>query len=302
MGRTLDNLHEELSTRQERLHQKSKYRFRTYLKNKAEENNLNYQISPNKSMLAKNVLIGDLNSAKYVICAHYDTPPRMPAFLMKSSLLLNLFIIIIGIVIILSFSVDYRLGIILLLVYYLYLLHLLGFISIANKYNYNDNTSGVISLLYMMEKYKSEKVCYLFFDNEEKGLIGSTIFRKKFRSKLRGKEFINLDCIGVGKYIAFSSVGKKNSLAGKFLEECKDIESDYSFIERKSSIFEMSDHFSFSGLNNVGIFTFNKGRNNKLKLINIHSHNDKILDLDNIEMITSVIINHIELKETGGTR
>lgn len=48
-----------------------------------------------------------------------------------------------------------------------------------------------------------DKVCFVFFDNEEKGLFGSSFFAKAHPQMKREKLLINFDCVSDGDYIQF---------------------------------------------------------------------------------------------------
>ena len=53
-----------------------------------------------------------------------------------------------------------------------------------NKHTANDNTSGVVAITKILENLPEEhrsKVCVVYFDNEEKGLFGSSFFAKKHK-------------------------------------------------------------------------------------------------------------------------
>jgi len=52
-------------------------------------------------------------------------------------------------------------------------------IGYRNKHTANDNTSGIITITRILEELSPEdrkKVCAVYFDNEEKGLFGSSFF------------------------------------------------------------------------------------------------------------------------------
>lgn len=292
----IKELFSELIPLQERMHRKSKKKFREYLKTKAEINNLEYKIFPN-SFASKNVVIGNLKTAKYVLGAHYDTPPRMPVFMMKNLILFNLISILIVPLIIfvfIYFEINLTFAI---LIYILTLLHLLGF-GIANKYNYNDNTSGILTLLSLMHKLKRTDVCYVFYDNEEKGLIGSlqlaTILQKSGGYQLGRKVFINFDCVGRGEVFGVVSFKRSKQIASEIISLNDD--KKLQFVHRKASIFEGSDHFSFRNWNSLGIMCYNK-KGKKLGLNNIHSHKDRNIDLDNINTLVCVIEKYISKED-----
>lgn len=90
---TLKDLAKDMGAYQERMRRKSKARFRRYLETQAKKYDLEYQVS--KSKLAKNVIIGNIETADYVIGAHYDTPPRLPAFIANNILLTNIALMVI---------------------------------------------------------------------------------------------------------------------------------------------------------------------------------------------------------------
>ena len=277
------------------MHRKSKKNFRDYLKTKAEKAELSYQIYP-KAPLAKNVVIGNLKTAKYVLMAHYDTPPRMPSFLMKSVLLLNIVVSLFPIFLVLL-AAYFELPMILpLIVIILMLLYVMG-IGIANKKNFNDNTSGILVLLKLMETINNDKVAYVFFDNEEKGLFGSNILasflRKQATYKAYNKKFINFDCVGRGNLLGVAAF-KKNKLAEDIIEIGKDNNNENIDIEyRKTSILEASDHMSFKGLNSVGIMCYNK-KGRKYKIENIHSAKDSYISEENINYLVSIMTEYLE--------
>lgn len=290
----IQNILVELTLFQERMHKKSKEKFRDYLKEKAKQVNLPYNITPD-TFFSKNVVIGDLKNAKYILGAHYDTPPRMPSFLMHNILVFNLFFIItIGLVI--YFSVLLRIPVIfVILLITLLLSYPLGFLAIANKYNFNDNTSGVLLLLYLMTKIENPQVAYVFFDNEEKGLIGSLqllVYMKKHKISRYSKQFIIFDCVGRGNVFGLSNFkNEKISLVLKQTFENFQFKG-YNIELKKGSSFEMSDHAVYMMYNHVGIMCYEK-KKNKLLLKDIHSHKDKKINLNNIMVLAKTIEEYV---------
>ena len=142
-----------------------------------------------------NLLAGDPH-AEYMFTAHYDTPGRTGWMLKTASLWgqtgANVFLIMImcllgmAVPIASSFIVPdvsgsgmFWLGELAVL---LILVIMIISMVIKNKNNRNDNTSGVLALLAMAEKVTADqemrkKSCFVFFDNEEWGLLGSGEFR-----------------------------------------------------------------------------------------------------------------------------
>lgn len=62
----------------------------------------------------------------------------------------------------------------------------------ANKHNANDNTSGVVTLLEIarsLPESQRGKVCFVLFDLEEAGLIGSAAYRKAHKKRRTASSF-----------------------------------------------------------------------------------------------------------------
>lgn len=279
----LKDLYVELTLYQERMHSNSKRKFRDYLLTKAQEVNLNYQIIP-KSWLSKNVIIGNLETAEYIFSAHYDTPPRMPFFLVSNVIVYNIIILafLLGVI---GATVWFDIPVVVSFIALLLVLgYNFGFPAISNKYNFNDNTSGVLTLLYLMKKIKNPKVVFAFFDNEEKGLFGSLgLARYLHKKKLdfRLKKHINFDCVGVGNVFGLDHFNRPQ-LANRIKAIFDQLQiKDYECEVRRAKAFELSDHLAFARNTHVGIFALKRVKN-KLVINNIHSHRDRQIDLNNI--------------------
>ena len=113
---------------------------------------------------------------------------------------------------------------------YVFLFHLLfGF---RNNHTANDNTSGIITITRILEGLPEEvrsKVCVVYFDNEEKGLLGSEFFYKKHKNDVKGKLLINFDCVGDGKEVLFLSKkdARKDQDYIRLLEVLRECESEH---------------------------------------------------------------------------
>lgn len=291
----LSDLYHELISFRERMHRKSKAVFRRYLKNAAEKLKLEYQILP-QSKLAKNVIIGNLDTAEYIVGAHYDTPPKIPPFIANNIVAVNIANIIIPLVAVVLFFFFPLIASIVTGLYLLSLIYLLGFFSIANKNNQNDNTSGILVLLYLMRILSNKKVVYVFFDNEENGLIGTFLFLSYLRKqniRLLKKQYLILDCVGRGELFRFISFQKNNipDNLKKIAEEFKF--QNYRFEVKKGSLFELSDHFVFFNYSHVGIMSYEQ-KGAKYKIKDIHCRKDRFLNLQNIKVITEIIGKYID--------
>jgi hypothetical protein len=101
-----------------------------------------------------------------------------------------------------------------------------------NKFNFNDNMSGCIALLYIADVIAAEypalkdRVCLVFSDREEAGTIGAKKLKKQLMERLglegfQKKILLNFDCVGGRDKEKFIMT---NSDAGEALaREIKDI-------------------------------------------------------------------------------
>lgn len=297
-----------------RMHRKQKKEFRNYISKISQQ--MNYECKIEENLIAKNIIVGDLSKAKYVFTAHYDTPPRLPKFFVKNMMLYSVIFasIIMGAMFIspilaheLTNSMEVLEAVSSLSMIAGFsimgysLLHMLGFAGNANKYNFNDNTSGCYALLKLMEKYqnlqKSERdqIAFIFFDNEEKSLLGSISHKIRNLKTYKDKTYINFDCIGLGKQMNLYYFGKKNEIVSEFEEQ---LNQNKLFIPKvkKSNMFSMSDHFSFRNANHVCLLSVDEN-NEKSIFSQIHSANDNNIDFTNIEGVVNTVSNLSFIKE-----
>ena len=202
------------------------------------------------SLGARNIVIGNPEAAEVVFTAHYDTPAAMPIpnfitpknifiYVCYQMLLVFLLVtpaVILGILVGTVLGLfGLGLGVTTFIAEAVYLVALFGFMLLlvagpANKNTANDNSSGVITLLEIMERFpESERgrVAFIFFDLEEAGLIGSSSYKKahsKFADRL---PLINLDCVGDGRHVLLA-VGKRAGELVPRLREAFVSEGDYT--------------------------------------------------------------------------
>ena len=250
---------------------------------------------------SNNVVIGDVDNAKAIITAHYDTPAAspipnlmIPANKIKGALIHVLFPLALALLSVLVafgagkiFSLDNSVVVAIYLV--LYFGVFFGSTRlIPNKHNKNDNTSGVAAVMSLAADYHGEKAAFILFDNEEKGLLGSKAFAKKYKDIMRDKLVINLDCVGNGDNMIFivkDTVEKLSEypLLCKTLEE-KDTNFAVHFIPFKKSG-SNSDHKSFPV--SVGVMAASNGRAVRFITGRIHTSRDTVASTENIEFLHS---------------
>lgn len=201
---------------------------------------------------SRNIVVGDPEKAKLLLSAHYDTCAVLPFPNLMSPTNVGIFVgyqiilvfLLLGVAMVpailfslITQSADGAYGVFLLSLY-AFLFHMLfGF---RNKHTANDNTSGVIAITHILEDLPAEqreKVCVIYFDNEEKGLFGSDFFHTKHKKEVKDKILLNMDCVGDGKYVTFLS--KKKAREDKVYDvlieilEKKAKSHDVEFLNRK---------------------------------------------------------------------
>lgn len=267
----------------------------------------NYDCEIQKSFSSNNIVIGDVNSAKYIYTAHYDTPARLPFpnFITPKSflwvILYQLFVcVLIGLcvsplVIIfvliqdkLPFQINSLSIFSIFSIFAIMLLYLL-MNGPANKNNYNDNTSGVITLIELMNKIENKENCaFVFFDNEEKGLIGSRKFKSKYKKILKDKFLINIDCVSDGDHLLFAYNNKNTkNLYKEKLENSFDKHDIKQLIESKGFTYYPSDQKGFPLA--VGIAFLRKNKKFGYYINKIHTNKDICFDERNIEYLSNAL-------------
>ena len=257
---------------------------------------------------SKNLVIGDPDRAKYLVTAHYDTCARMfvPNLITPCNALLfilyQIFVCLLLIVPTLavgalvgylfhSFFVGYFLWMVLLWTGIALML-----VGPANSSNVNDNTSGVVTVLEIAkslpENYRKD-VCFVLFDLEEAGLIGSASYRKAHKKASESQMVLNLDCVGEGDeiYLFPTSKLKKNQKKLADLEKITGNFGRKTVTVRKQgfSIYPSDQaHFPYG----VGICALNRGKLG-LYLSKIHTPKDTVLDETNVNILRAAIITMI---------
>lgn len=250
----------------------------------------------------RNIVFGDLGTARYVFTAHYDTPATMPIpnFSAPRSFLLTLLyqLLLIGFLFALSYGVSYvltllignpiavMLGVVALLV----LLMVLMLAGPANPNNYNDNASGVVTVLetaLALPAEQRQNAAFVLFDLEELGMVGSSAFKKAHEREMAGKLVVNFDCVSDGDDICFclTKDAKKNKAVAPLLREAfAATERKTVAVVDKGFFFYPSDQLSFKCA--AGVCALKTGRRFKVQYLDrIHTKRDTVFDTRNIELL-----------------
>lgn len=260
------------------------------------------------SLGCRNVVTGDPETAQYLITAHYDTCARLPipnlitpcnfwAFIGYQLVmaLLMLFVpavpgtlagLLVG-------SIDVG--------YYVWFLGVWALIALmligpANKHNANDNTSGVVTLLEIarsLPESQRGKVCFVLFDLEEAGLIGSAAYRKAHKKASDSQLVLNLDCVGDGDHIRFfptKKLKKDRKQLTSLYKACGYFGKKNVLVQEKGFSVYPSDQANFPY--GVGICALRK-KGKTLYLSRIHTPKDTILEETNVNILRAALITFI---------
>ena len=174
------------------------------------------RVEENKgSKFCRNLVAGDIENAKVVFTAHYDTCAKMPVpnlvfpknflltLLVQMPLILVMLFISIGAALLaVELTGDENVYSLVFMVLYFGFMFLILY-GPANPHTANDNTSGTAALLEIMAALPEDlrsKAAFIFFDNEEGGKIGSKAYAKAHKGLMDDKILLNLDCIGDGEH------------------------------------------------------------------------------------------------------
>ena len=252
----------------------------------------------------RNVVIGDPEQAEYLVTAHYDTCAVLPFpnLITPCSLLpflacqLFLCVWMLGIPLLPALAVglltgDSDLGLVVWYVVFWVGLILMLF-GPANRHNANDNTSGVVTVLEIarsMPQIYRNKVCFVLFDLEEAGLIGSASYRKTHKKTAAAQLVLNLDCVGDGDTLMLFPTKhlKRDSGRMEWLRSITGSQGQKTIlVQEKGFSLYPSDQANFPY--GVGIAALRKGFAG-LYLGRIHTRRDTILERTNVNLLRSAL-------------
>ncbi|MBR5301883.1 MAG: M28 family peptidase [Clostridia bacterium] len=201
-----------------------------------------------KHIRSRNIIFGDVDKARAIMTAHYDTcarmllpnfstPGCMPLFVLEQLLLT----LLIGLGGWLAAHFGYELASLaahpVLAVLFSALTGMAGAMLVlalmlagpANPHTANDNTSGVLLVLLAMLRLREKPgVAFVLFDNEEKGLFGAQAFIKAHPQAAR-RFLLNFDCVGDGDTLLYTGMkgGMRMPQAKRLLGAMERIASEY---------------------------------------------------------------------------
>ena len=271
---------------------------------------MGYALNVEKGSLgSRNLVIGDPERATYLITAHYDTPASigLPNFVTPcnfATFLLSQLLILVPFFLV-AFLVGFLMNTLTqnaawsfwaAYVAYFAMLFLMMF-GPANRNNANDNTSGVVTVLEIMATLPEnlrDRVCFVLFDLEEAGLIGSASYRKSHKKATNRQIVLNLDCVGDGDHIMlFPNKRLKASKVKMVRLRSMEAVCGPKSIRVHDSGFAycQSDQKAFPF--GVGIMAFHNAKGIGLYCDRIHTWRDTILEQTNVNILRAAIISYV---------
>lgn len=296
-----------------RKNKKQKRAFIAYADRKAQEMGYVGRIEKG-SFHAENLVYGDVDNAKVIFTAHYDTAPQLPFpnfitpknigiyLLYQAVLTIVLCGLIWGIDYLIGFSIGYfgsyfvqDEGMLLstaALVSSVVAVLLIALLLCgpANKHTANDNTSGVITLLEAMAAMPEElrsRVAFVFFDLEEMGMIGSAAFASRHKAALKNTLVVNFDCVSDGETVLLC-VKKKARAFLPYLERAFTSNALVTVdIATKGYIYPSDQMQMPCG---VGVAALKKTKSGLLYMDRIHTSRDVIFREVNIDYLVKASV------------
>ncbi|MGN0999140.1 MAG: M28 family metallopeptidase [Faecousia sp.] len=268
---------------------------------------LGYEMTVEKGQFgSRNVVIGNPESAQYLVTAHYDTCATLPVPNLITPCNFGIYLAYQLFLVLVMFAFTGVGGSVMYLVtkdgglaFWTAYVLLWVFLALlmagpANRHNANDNTSGVVTVLEIaraLPEAQRGEVCFVLFDLEEAGLLGSASYRKMHREQTNHQIVLNLDCVGDGDEILLFPTGKlrkdKEKMSTLRTLQASFGEKGITLREKGLSIYP-SDQASFPY--GVGIAALHRSKWAGLYMGRIHTSRDTILEEENVNILRTAIL------------
>lgn len=266
---------------------------------------LNYETRvESEKMGVRNVVIGDPETARFLITAHYDTPAMLwcPNLIMPCNRFLNMICQIINCIFLMLPALAVGGGVwyttrdagtsYLALTGVAVLSVLLMMFGLPNPRNANYNTSGVIALLEIAASMPANlrgRVCFVLFDGEQVTMAGSGAYQKRHRAALNFQTVVNLNCVGDGDTITFFPSEDLTEDVNLLCLE-RNCGKKLVKIHRSRQFKCVSDHSGFCS--GVGVMALRCGWLGYW-IANTRTIFDKTLEYTNINILRACLISYI---------
>jgi len=299
--------------------QKQKQAFCDWLTAHSKQHHYSIDEQTYKKGHGKNLVIGSVEKADVILTAHYDTAPHailpittlvgsIPKYLLGQLLIISPIVLLTtGLGILISFFISTIFGgvrtegttyvyVFEVLIFSLIFISLWSWqmmFGFANQKNVNDNTSGVAVLIALLEDLAPElreKICFVFFDEEEKGLEGAKAFKRAHLHKMASKPLINFDCVGHGEHLMFITKKQfRESALNDFLVEATE---GKALMKPANRYLYPSDQILFK--NSIGVTAVHHLPGFGFYLSRLHSKFDVKFNEDNVEGLKEIVADFIE--------
>lgn len=283
--------------------------FRDWITAWAQEQGYTAQVESAKGLFAShNVVIGDPETAQVTFTAHYDTPAVMPLpnFITPCNVLVYILyqLLLVPVLLVPPAALAALLGFALTrlgvdpdtaaeiggLVGFVGVYVMLGVMMFgpANKHNVNDNTSGVAAVMELMQRIPVEdrpKAAFILFDNEEKGMVGSSAYAGNHKAVKKEKLIINMDCVGDGENVLFFANKRTRNLpCFPHLEEAMQAQEGRIYrMNRLETCIYPSDQGSFK--HGIAVCACNKMKVIGYYCDKIHTKKDTVCEQANLDFL-----------------
>ncbi len=250
---------------------------------------------------SRNLVLGDVEKAQVVFTGHYDTCARLPFpnFITPKNFLIYLLyqllicIPFFAIMFVVTWGLR-KLGVhpmISVWAGYFALMGSMFYVLMggpANPHTANDNTSGIITLIELYAALTPEqrsKAAFVFFDNEENGLLGSAAFAKKYKKLgIRQKLLVNFDCVSDGDNLMLVLKKKADKQYHDLFARCFQPQGRKQILlETTKTAFYPSDQANFDY--GVGVAALKHKRGIGYYMDKIHTPKDTVFDEENIALL-----------------
>ncbi|MBR5253160.1 MAG: M28 family peptidase [Clostridia bacterium] len=262
-----------------------------------------------KSDKSRNIVFGNPERAKTVFTAHYDTAVYMPLpnFVTPMNLfvyiiyqLLLVALIYLPLVLMIVVASQLTLGLsdtiriaVNEIILFAYLIAFLLYMrkGPANRHTANDNTSGIVTVLTLLDKLGCDgEYAFILFDNEELGMRGSKAYAAAHPNVKSSKLIINLDCVSDGDNILLypSKIVKNDSFWKNIVGHAENVfaEQGKVLLVPKGFAFYPSDQTSFK--RNIAVAALKKSKVVGYYMDRIHTHRDTEFDQKNIDALVNL--------------
>lgn len=264
-----------------------------------------------------NLVVGDPETAKVVFTAHYDTPAVMPlpnfitpcnvpVYFLYQLLMVPIMLLLAALigplvghvarVLTDNFELARQVGALTALVTVYATLGVMMF-GPANKHNVNDNTSGtaaVMELMTRLSEAERAKAAFLLFDNEEKGMLGSSAYAKSHPQIKQDSLIINMDCVGDGENMLFFANKRTRALDSfPLLEEAmRGVQGRTYVMNRMEKCVYPSDQRSFR--HGIAVCACNRAKGVGYYCDKIHTKRDTVCEQANLDFLAEGLCAFVE--------